>query len=260
MIKHIAKKRFGQNFLTDKYILNQIGHIINPRVNDTIVEIGPGLGALTSVLLEYVPKLIAIELDRDLVKHLAIKFPQEQLTIYSGDALKFDYEKITQATNSKIRIVGNLPYNISTPLLFYLSTFKRISSMHFLLQSEVVKRICAKPNTKAYGRLSVMLQYKYYCRELLQVPPTAFNPIPKVDSAIIELIPRDSKEYIYVNEANLAKVVTQAFSKRRKTIANSLANLIPQQSISNLDIDVSKRAENLTIDEFIRLSTQLSIL
>lgn len=258
MAKYLAKKRFGQNFLIDTFIINQIIQLIKPQINEQIIEIGPGLGALTKGLLEYTGHISAIELDRDLAKHLERTFSPKQVSLYNQDALKFDYSTIAGIDYTlPLRIVGNLPYNISTPLLFHLSKFKQISSMHFMLQQEVVERICAEPNSRTYGRLSVMLQYKYHCQQLLQISPEAFHPKPKVNSAIIQLLPKLANTYAAVNEINLAKVVTQAFSCRRKTLTNSLAGLITVDTLSKLNIDKQKRAENLTIEEFITLANHI---
>lgn len=249
---HIPKKRFGQNFLIDDYIINRIVEIINPQKNDCIVEIGPGLGALTKPILEHVAHLNVVEIDRDIIAFLE-KNLGNKLTIHSTDALKFNFGGL----QNKIRVIGNLPYNISTPLLFHLSQYKNIQDMHFMLQREVVDRICAKPNNGDYGRLSVMLQYQFNCQKMLEVPHESFNPAPKVESAIVKLIPKVSEETINIDSKKLNQVVTSAFNQRRKTITNSLRNIISTEKLQELGIDIKKRAENLTIQEYIALAKQL---
>lgn len=249
-MRHTPRKRFGQNFLQDPYIINQIIECINPLPSEEIVEIGPGLGALTKHLIEKLGHLHVVELDRDIISLLNEQFNENQLTIHSGDALKFDFSM----GGKKIRVVGNLPYNISTPIMFYLSQFANISNMIFMLQKEVVERICAKINSRDYGRLTVMLQYKYRCRELLDVPPESFNPRPKVNSAIISLRPRTDYQWNEVNETKLNQVVNKAFNQRRKTIGNSLNNLITQEELLLQKIDPGLRAENLSVEDYINLS------
>lgn len=244
---HIPKKRFGQNFLVDDYIINRIIEIINPKKDDFIVEIGPGLAALTKPILEHVPHLNVVEIDRDIIAFLEKHF-HDKLTIHSTDALKFDFGAITP---SKIRVIGNLPYNISTPLLFHLSQYKNILDMHFMLQREVVDRICAKPNNSDYGRLSVMLQYQFNCQKMLNVPHECFNPAPKVESAIVKLIPKAKDETIDAKKLN--QVVTSAFNQRRKTITNSLRNVISSEKLQELSIDIKKRAENLSVTDYINI-------
>ena len=263
---HIPKKRFGQNFLIDNYIINRIIEIIAPKTDDFILEIGPGLGALTQPLLAYVPHLHVVEIDRDIIAYLEKTFI-DKLTIHGVDALKFDFATLIPgkeqssttsvlAKNNKIRIIGNLPYNISTPLLFHLAQYKNILDMHFMLQKEVVNRICAKPDNGDYGRLSVMLQYQFVCNKMLDVSSTAFDPRPKVESAIVKLMPKPSNQTINIDEKRLNTIVTAAFSQRRKTITNSLKNVINLEILEKLGIDRKKRAENLTVAEYILLSQQ----
>lgn len=247
-INHLAKKRFGQNFLQDEYVINEIVNIINPKTDEFILEIGPGLAAITHPLLERIPTLNAIEIDRDIISYLTKRFG-DNLVIHSGDALKFDYT----FDNKAIRVVGNLPYNISTPLLFHLAKFNNIIDMHFMLQKEVVDRICAKPDTHAYGRLSVMLQYRFACSKMLDVGKECFDPQPKVESAIVRLKPRQLEEWQHINEQALNRLVTAAFNQRRKTISNSLKQLVSLDTLHELNLDVKKRAENLTVDEYIQL-------
>src|SRR6185437_2975548 len=252
---HIAKKRFGQNFLHDEYIINEIIKIINPKPTDLMVEIGPGLGALTVPLIAKVGKLEVVEIDWDIISFLQKKFSNEQINIHSADALKFDYSFDQQL----IRVVGNLPYNISTPLLFHLAQFKNIQDMHFMLQKEVVERICAKPNNKDYGRLSVMLQYKFVCNKMLDVAANCFKPQPKVESAIVKLKPLGPELQYDVDERALNNVVTHAFGQRRKTISNSLKNIIKPETFANLGIDMGMRAENLSVAQYVLLANELVI-
>lgn len=250
---HIAKKRFGQNFLYDESIINEIIKIINPKPTDSIVEIGPGLGALTTPLIAKSGKLDVVEIDWDIIAILQKKFAG-QINIHSADALKFDYG----FNRNIIRVVGNLPYNISTPLLFHLAGFKNIQDMHFMLQKEVVERICANPNNKDYGRLSVMLQYKFECIKMLDVAAIYFKPQPKVESAIVRLKPLPPELEHNVDENALNLVVAHAFSQRRKTISNSLKNIIKPEIFSKLDIDTNKRAENLSVNEYVLLANSIS--
>ena len=248
-MKHIAKKRFGQNFLNDDYVISSIISIINPKPEDIIVEIGPGLAALTKPLLEKLPSLHVVELDRDIISFLKNNF-SNNLIIHEGDALKFNYT----FDNNKIRIVGNLPYNISTPLLFHLAEFENVVDMHFMLQKEVVERICAAPDCSDYGRLSIMLQYKFDCHKMLDVGKEFFTPAPKVESAIVRLKPKAREKWQDVDEKKLNNIVTAAFSKRRKTIRNSLNNIISSETLATLGIDSGKRAENLTVAEYLKLA------
>lgn len=250
-----AKKRFGQNFLINPYIINEIVAIINPQKNDTIIEIGPGFGALTKSLIEYSNHVEIIEIDRDIVKTLEETFANKPVTIHSADALRFNFT----FNNKPIRIVGNLPYNISTQLLFHLAQFDNIKDMHFMLQEEVANRICAKPNSHAYGRLSIMMQYKFNCSKMLDVDKNNFDPVPKVQSAIIKLSPKEKSLWENVNVKILNKVVTCAFNHRRKTLNNSLKSLISNDILKQLGIDANKRAENITIEEYLELSEQVEI-
>lgn len=252
-MKHIPRKRFGQNFLQDQSIISRIIDCINPEPHQNIVEIGPGLAALTEPLIYKVGHLNVVELDRDIISFLQKKFNPLQITIHEGDALKMDFS----FDNKDIRVVGNLPYNISTPILFHLSKFSNIKNMVFMLQKEVVERICAKPNTSDYGKLSVMLQYKFKNRYLLDVPPESFYPAPKVDSAIVSLTPRTDYDYSSVDEEKLNTVVSKAFNQRRKTISNSLKGLITTEQLQECGIDLQSRAEAITIEQYILLSKLL---
>lgn len=255
---HTPRKRFGQNFLQDYSIINAILSSIAAKSGEHWVEIGPGMGALTVPLLKAGIRLDVVELDRDLVKLLEDKFRQQPyLRIYSADALKFDFSALAE-DNEKLRIIGNLPYNISTPLMFHLlDSAHCIEDMHFMLQKEVVERICAKPGGKQYGRLSVMMQY-YCAPELLfEVPPESFEPAPKVMSAIVRLVPHQEPPVAVQNLAKLNSVVTQAFSQRRKTLRNSLKKLIAEEQFIALDIDPMARAETLSLSDFAKLSNLL---
>jgi 16S rRNA (adenine1518-N6/adenine1519-N6)-dimethyltransferase len=249
-MKHTPRKRFGQNFLQDQSIIRNIIECINPQPEQNFIEIGPGLAALTKPLIEKLSHLEVIELDRDIVNFLQETFTPQQLTIHQGDALKFDFT----LNNKPIRVVGNLPYNISTPIMFYLSQFPNIQNMVFMLQKEVVERICAKPNNRDYGKLTIMLQYKYKCRYLLDVPPESFYPAPKVDSAIVSLTPRTDYDWHQVDETNLNQVVSKAFSQRRKTISNSLKGLFSSEQLIEAGIDPLLRPENIELEKYISLS------
>ncbi|MBX9636926.1 MAG: 16S rRNA (adenine(1518)-N(6)/adenine(1519)-N(6))-dimethyltransferase RsmA [Nitrosomonas sp.] len=254
-MRHNPRKRFGQNFLVDQHIIAQIVAEIYPQKSDRIIEIGPGLGALTRPLLQALDHLHVIEIDRDIVSQLNQVFAQEELTIHAADALKFDFS----ALGSKLRIVGNLPYNISTPLLFHLSQFaEHILDMHFMLQKEVVDRMVGSPATADYGRLSVMLQYRFDMEYVFSVPAESFRPIPKVESAIVRMTPRDSSARIVKNEALFSQIVTAAFSQRRKTLRNTLQQHLTAADFSALGIDSGLRAENLSVEEFAAIANFLS--
>ncbi len=252
---HAPRKRFGQNFLHDHNVIASILASLQIKAGDHWVEIGPGQGALTTPLLEKNITLDVVELDRDLVSHLKDKYKEKpNLTIHSADALKFNFAQLTKP-NNKPRIVGNLPYNISTPLLFHLlENASCIADMHFMLQKEVVDRICASPGSKKYGRLSVMIQYYCQAECLFDVAPESFDPIPQVTSAIIRLQPHASPPVKVNDKALLNKVVAQAFSQRRKTLRNSLKTLVSEEVIVKLGIDPSARAETISLQDFANLS------
>jgi 16S rRNA (adenine1518-N6/adenine1519-N6)-dimethyltransferase len=255
-MKHIARKRFGQNFLQDDRVLGDIIDAIAPVPGDTMVEIGPGLAAMTDLLLKSLPHMHVVELDRDLVTRLEKRFPREKLTIHSGDALKFDFGSIPVPEGRKLRVVGNLPYNISSPLLFHLAEFApQIEDQHFMLQKEVVERMVAEPGTKAYGRLSVMLQWRYRMALMFIVPPDAFDPPPKVDSAIVRMIP--IAEPLPCDEATLEAVVAKAFSQRRKVIRNCLAGMFTEQQIVDAGIDPGTRPETVPMEAYVALANSL---
>jgi 16S rRNA (adenine1518-N6/adenine1519-N6)-dimethyltransferase len=255
---HIARKRFGQNFLHDQSVIGHIIACLEAKPGQRWVEIGPGQGALTDPLLRAGVHLDVVELDRDLVALLKKKFTgRANFEIHSADALKFDFSSLTE-NGGRLRIVGNLPYNISTPLMFHLLNNSHcIEDMHFMLQKEVVDRLCAEPGSKQYGRLSIMM--KYYCEaeHLFDVPPESFDPAPKVMSSIVRLTPHRQPPVQLDCIDNLNRIVTQAFSQRRKTLRNSLKNLISDTDLEALSIDPKLRAENLTLQDFANLSNLL---
>lgn len=248
-----AKKRFGQNFLVDSMIIHRLLHAIHAAATDSLVEIGPGLGALTLPLLEIQPALTIIEIDNDLVKSWHSKKNQyPDLRICHQDVLTVDFAAVFE---QKLRVIGNLPYNISTPLLFHLFQFDdRIIDMHFMLQKEVVDRLVATPNSKAYGRLTVMAQYYCTIEKLFEVPPTAFKPEPSVTSAICRLIPKKASERYPIDVKKLAELVRLAFTLRRKTLTNVFKGVISLEQIQSLDLDPQLRPENLSLIDFCRLA------
>ncbi|MDO9169153.1 MAG: 16S rRNA (adenine(1518)-N(6)/adenine(1519)-N(6))-dimethyltransferase RsmA [Methylobacter sp.] len=258
---HTPRKRFGQNFLHDHNIIYNIISSIQAIPDQHWVEIGPGQGALTEPLLNEKVRLDVVELDRDLVVLLREKFKQyPKLQIHSADALRFDFSALADE-GQKLRIIGNLPYNISTPLMFHLlDNAYCIEDMHFMLQKEVVDRICAAPGSKKYGRLSVMMQYFCETEMLFEVPPESFDPMPQVTSAIVRLVPHQQPPVVVNDMAKLNRVVTQAFSQRRKTLRNSLKKLIAEEDIVALGINPILRAESITLAEFASLSNLLQDL
>lgn len=251
---HTARKRFGQNFLSDGQIISDIVAAIAPEPEEVLVEIGPGLGAITEPVCELVNQLTVIELDRDLAKRLRTHpFIQQKLNVIETDAMKFDFNTLCQ--DKPIRVFGNLPYNISTPLMFHLFSFaSKIQDMHFMLQKEVVDRLAAAPGNKNYGRLSVMAQY--YCQVIpvLHVPPHAFNPPPKVDSAVVRLTPYSEPPVKISSTDSLAAITAAAFNQRRKTIRNSLKNLVSAESLESAGINPGVRAEQLTLEDFAKIT------
>ena len=252
---HFAKKRFGQNFLRDVHFVRACIDAIRPQANDTLVEIGPGLGALTRPLLAQVPHLHVVEIDRDLIARLHAEFPPARMTIHEGDALKFDFASI----GDTLRIVGNLPYNISTPLLFHLADFaEQIRDMHFMLQKEVVARMVAAPSSSDYGRLSVMLQYRFDMVHLFDVPGAAFHPAPKVTSSFVGMRPLHPLPYPARDLAMFAKIVSAAFSTRRKTLRNALKTYLTDHDFAALGIDPILRAENLGVADYVRIANHLT--
>ncbi|NQY62849.1 MAG: 16S rRNA (adenine(1518)-N(6)/adenine(1519)-N(6))-dimethyltransferase RsmA [Alteromonadaceae bacterium] len=252
---HQAKKRFGQNFLHDHAVISRIVDVINPEPGENLVEIGPGLGALTEPVIERAGKLSVVELDRDLAHRLRHHpFLAPHITIYEDDALKFDFSQLS-SEEKPLRIFGNLPYNISTPLIFHLLTFKdKVQDMHFMLQKEVVARMASGHNCKAYGRLSIMTQYQCEVIPVMEIGPEAFNPAPKVDSAIVRLVPHKEIKNPVKDIKALNRVCLAAFNQRRKTIRNSFKKLLTVEQLISLDIDPTLRPENLSIDEYIKLA------
>jgi len=257
-MNHRAKKRFGQNFLVDEQIIADIISAIRPQPEDNMVEIGPGLGALTRPLLKILDRLHVVEIDRDIIARLEKEYPRHdpksRLIIHAGDALGFDFSTL----ETPLRIVGNLPYNISSPLLFHFSEYAaRITDMHLMLQNEVVERMVAVPSTPEYGRLSVMLQYRFHIEKLLDVPPESFRPAPKVNSAIVRMIPLPASEILVQDNRLFAKIVSAAFGQRRKTLRNTLRSFLQEEDFANLGIDARLRAENLSVAEFARVESYL---
>lgn len=254
-MKHVAKKRFGQNFLSDSGVIRSLVDAIAPARDDLMVEIGPGLGALTQPLLQRLDHLHVVELDRDIIRWMQQQYAGNSITIHNSDALKFDFA----ALGKPLRVVGNLPYNISTPILFHLlDQVDSILDMHFMLQKEVVERMVAAPSTPAYGRLSVMLQYRLHMQYLITVPPEAFEPPPKVESAFVRGVPYASLPYPATDEALFAKVVLNAFGQRRKTLRNTLKGMLDDAGFTELGIDSQLRAENLGVADFVRIANYLA--
>lgn len=255
MTNHRPRKRFGQNFLQDSSVLFEILAAINARETDQIIEIGPGTGALTGSLLSQCHHLDVVEIDRDLAAHLDIRFSHsENLSIHCKDALNMNFSDFKTSTK-KIRIIGNLPYNISTPLLFHLLEQQVcIQDMHFMLQKEVVDRICAKPGSKAFGKLSIMMQFHCKTEKLFDVLPHSFKPAPKVTSAFIRLVPRSPPKYSVNNLDAFQVLVKQAFSQRRKTLKNTLKGYLSADDIASVGVDPLARAETLDIGDYTRLS------
>jgi 16S rRNA (adenine1518-N6/adenine1519-N6)-dimethyltransferase len=256
---HQARKRFGQNFLQDENVIDRIIRSISPKPGQRVVEIGPGLGALTEGLLSATDELDVIELDRNLIPILRTQFFRyaDTLRIHQGDALKFDFNTLIHDDNphEQLRIVGNLPYNISTPLIFHLLGHSGIiKDMHFMLQKEVVERLAAQAGDKHYGRLGIMTQYYCQVDNLFMVPPEAFSPQPKVDSAIVRLTPHQQLLLMAKDAKDLATIVRTSFSQRRKTLRNNLKNMITSEQIEQLEIDPSIRPERIPLSDFIKLS------
>jgi len=255
MSSHRPRKRFGQHFLMDPGVIGAIVNAVAPRDDDVIVEIGPGQGAITRSLAARTSALHAIELDRDLAASLRREFgASSNITIHEADALKFDFG----ALGESMRIVGNLPYNISTPLLFHLINYREhIVDMHFMLQKEVVDRMAAAPGSKTYGRLSIMLGCHFQIDALFDVDRLAFDPAPDVTSAVVRLAPLPAGTFVIENEDRFAKLVAQAFSQRRKTIRNSLRELVDEVTLESVGIDPGLRAEAISITDYVRLANTL---
>ncbi len=257
-LQHRARKRFGQNFLQDSGIINNIVRAINPRPEDHVVEIGPGQGALTEQLSASACQLDVVELDRDLVPGLLAAFSvNPRFKLHSADALKFDFASLADDARP-LRVVGNLPYNISTPLIFkLLENTAIIQDMHFMLQLEVVNRLAARPGNKDWGRLGIMAQYHCAVDKLFEVPPEAFNPQPKVQSAIVRLAPWQVSPWPTCDTDLLRQIVRTAFGQRRKTLRNNLKGLIDAARLESLGIDPGARAETLELPQFIEITTAI---
>lgn len=255
---HAARKRFGQHFLQDRQVIQRIVDAIMPMPNQHLVEIGPGQGALTLPILKKVGKLDVIELDRDLIPQLKMRCAEKNnLVIHQADALEFDYTTLLQ-NSQPIRLIGNLPYNISTPLIFHLLKFApHIVDMHFMLQKEVVDRLAARHATEAYGRLSIMAQYHCRISALFNVSPSAFHPPPQVESSIVRLIPHRELPYQAENFAHFAELVKTAFSQRRKTLRNSLKTMVNDKNWEDVHLDSQLRPEQLSLGEYVKLSNAL---
>jgi 16S rRNA (adenine1518-N6/adenine1519-N6)-dimethyltransferase len=250
-MRHQPRKRFGQNFLQKQEVIDDILHVIGPAPNDLMVEIGPGLGALTTPLAKALTQLHVIELDRDIVKTLREKHAGGNIVIHEGDALKFDFASL----GVNLRVVGNLPYNISTPLLFHLADqIACVRDIHVMLQKEVVERMVADADSAAYGRLSVALQYRFDMEKVLDVGPDAFYPQPKVESAVVRMAPRKQRVPAARDEALFARIVTTAFSQRRKTLRNTLRHVLVAADFAALEIDPGARAETLAVSDFVRIA------
>ena len=254
-MKHIARKRFGQHFLTDKYIIEAIVEAIAPRSGDAMVEIGPGLAALTQPLVERLGQLTVIELDRDLAVQLRA---HPQLKVVESDVLKVDFRALaTEAVEAgtKLRVVGNLPYNISTPILFHLlDVVDVVQDQHFMLQKEVIDRMVATPSSGDYSRLSVMLQWRYAMENVLFVPPTSFDPPPRVDSAIVRMVPHENPAQLDV--ALFSELVRVAFSQRRKLLRHSLGQWLEQRAFAG-SFNLQRRAEEVPVAEYIALAQRV---
>jgi 16S rRNA (adenine1518-N6/adenine1519-N6)-dimethyltransferase len=252
-MRHIPRKRFGQHFLKDESVIAAIVDAIAPQRHDLMVEIGPGLEALARPLSARLDHLHVIEIDRDIVTRLRTAYPASRVTVHEGDALRFDFG----ALGSALRVAGNLPYNISTPLLFHLAQYAgSIRDIHVMLQREVVDRMVAAASTAAYGRLSVMLQYRFAMERVLEVPPRAFHPPPRVESAVVRMTPYAQLPHPAADEAWLRKIVTAAFSQRRKTLRNALRAHFKATDLERLGVSPGARAQDLRVADFVRLADE----
>jgi len=250
---HVPRKRYGQHFLHDRGVIAKIIAAVDPQPGDAIVEIGPGTGALTGPLLDRVTRLEAVEIDRDLAARLEAGHPR--LVVHRGDVLRFDFGPLPD----RLRVVGNLPYNVSTPILFRLvEVADRLRDAHLMLQKEVVDRMVAAPSTAEYGRLSVMLQYRFEMRKLFDVKPGAFRPPPKVDSAVVRLAPKPAAALVAGDRAAFARVVTAAFTKRRKQLRNALAGIVDEDGLRALGIDPRLRPENLGVPQYVAIANAVA--
>ena len=253
-MKHVARKRFGQHFLTDGSILDAIVAAIDPRPGEALVEIGPGLGAMTDPLVARCGHLTVIELDRDLAARLR---QRPELEVVEADVLQVDFAALALRLGRKLRVVGNLPYNISTPILFQLlGAVDHVVDQHFMLQKEVVERMAAAPGSKDYGRLSVMLQWRYHIESVLDVPPASFDPPPRVDSAVVRMLPLPAAA-VPVDAALLEELVRVAFSQRRKVLRNTLGRWLAERGHEG-SFDLQRRAEEVPVAEYLALAAALS--
>ena len=258
MTEHRTRKRFGQHFLHDRNLVDRMIRTLGLQAGDTLVEIGPGRGALTYPLLEEIPHLHVVELDRDLIALLRQENTPDRLTIHESDALRFDYRPLNPA-DKPLRVIGNLPYNISTPLIVHLlSMGSAIADMHFMLQKEVVERLAAEPGSTDWGRLSVMAQYYCQVDHLFIVPPEAFVPRPKVDSAIVRLTPHEHLPHTADDPTLLFELVKLAFGQRRKTLRNNLKGRVSADTLEALGIDPARRPQTLTVAEYVAIANQVA--
>jgi 16S rRNA (adenine1518-N6/adenine1519-N6)-dimethyltransferase len=252
-VKHQARKRFGQHFLSDSAVIDAIVRAIDPRPAQALVEIGPGLGAMTDPLVARCERLTVVELDRDLAARLR---KRPELNVVEADVLTVDFSALAQQAGQKLRVVGNLPYNISTPILFHLlEHVEQVIDQHFMLQKEVVDRMAAAPGSKDFGRLSVMLQWRYDIESLIDVPPEAFDPPPRVDSAVVRMLPLPA--VAAVDPALLGELVTSAFSQRRKLLRHSLGRWLEARGYGGR-FDLQRRAEEVPVAEFVALAAELA--
>jgi 16S rRNA (adenine1518-N6/adenine1519-N6)-dimethyltransferase len=252
-VTHVPRRRYGQHFLHDRGVIARIVAAVDPQPGDAIVEIGPGTGALTGPLLDRVARLEAIEIDRDLAARLEAEHPR--LVLHRGDVLRFDFGELPD----RLRVVGNLPYNVSTPVLFRLvEVADRLRDAHLMLQKEVVDRMVAAASTSEYGRLSVMLQYRFAMRKLFDVKPGAFRPPPRVDSAVVRLVPKPAGALAASDRAAFARVVTAAFTKRRKQLRNALAGIVDEDGLRALGIDPRLRPENLGVPQYVAIANAVA--
>jgi 16S rRNA (adenine1518-N6/adenine1519-N6)-dimethyltransferase len=251
-VRHVARRRFGQHFLIDEGVIAAIVRAIDPRPGQALVEIGPGLGAVTQPLLDRCGALTVIEIDRDLARRLRML---PGLTVIESDVLRVDFGALAAARGARLRVVGNLPYNISTPILFHLlGAAGQVVDQHFMLQKEVVDRIAAHPGGKDYGRLTVMLQWRYRVDPLFEVPAAAFDPPPRVNSSVVRMVPRQPQPD--VDPACLGEIVTAAFSQRRKLLRHALGRWLEQRGYSG-QFDLRRRAEEVSVDEYVLLARSL---
>jgi 16S rRNA (adenine1518-N6/adenine1519-N6)-dimethyltransferase len=254
-VRHLPRKRFGQHFLADEAVVEAIVDVIAPQPGEALVEIGPGLGALTAPLLARTGALTVIELDRDLAARLR---QRAGLSVIEADVLNVDFAELAARARQPLRVVGNLPYNISTPILFHLMTVApSVRDQHFMLQKEVVERMAAAPGSKAYGRLSVMLQWRYEIEQVLEVPPSAFEPPPRVDSAVVRMRPLPAALADLADAARLGELVAVAFSQRRKLLRHTLGRWLAERGHDGR-FDVQRRAEEVPVAEYVALSRELA--